>query len=119
MELYIDTDKIIAAYERHKDIGERMTKLAEEHSGENFDWRCYFCTTGVQVAISASVGAAFGALAAGGEIAAAAAAALSPAIAVILGMSVSATAQFILACMKNCSNPGALVADIANKACHC
>ena len=82
-----------------------------------FNVRCYFCTTGVQVAISAAVGVAFAGLVVGGEVAAEA---LAGVLAPIIGCGIMALADFIVSDLKDgCSGPGELVSDIANWICKC
>jgi len=129
-KLTFDKEQIEADYDIAKTRGDEIIKalgLEDLGIGEpvtkddplTFNLKCYLCTTSVQVAISAAVGVAFAPLAAGGEIAAAAAETLGAAICVVIGITANAVANFVLGIMQDCSGPGELCQELANKACNC
>lgn len=78
---------------------------------------CWACVKATETAISIGAGAALAAMFVGGSAAVAAIATVSGVAAAILGISLAAARQIVVAILSKVSNPGAFVNQLAREAC--
>lgn len=78
---------------------------------------CWACVKATETAISIGAGAALAAMFVGGSAAVAAIATVSGVAAAILGISLAAARQIVIAILSKVSNPGAFVNQLAREAC--